>query len=193
MAIGVVERGHTSPAALVLHGWKDDPTKGWLGWLQVQLAKRGYLVRAPHLKTDQPSILQSWYAQIIPLMQDLDDRSLIIAHSLGCFIALRMLETMKVAKPLSCVVLVSGFYDAPNPAVVRFFTPEPDWSHIRTQARKFICIYSNDDTIVTPDRTHRLADKLDARLIEFTNRGHFLSSDGMDSWPEMLEFISSEG
>lgn len=179
----------TPPIALIIHGWNDDPAKGWLGWLNAQLTERGYDVSAPHLQIGQRPLLKRWNNQIRPLANKLSQQSIVVAHSLGCFLTLRMLEAISLDDPVDKVILVSGFYDAPNDTASKFFAPEPDWIHIKEQARKFICIYSNDDTIVTPDRTRRLSHKLDAELIMLADKGHFLGSRGLETLPEILEFI----
>lgn len=189
VAIDTANVGHLSQVALIIHGWNDDPTAGWLGWLNVQLGKRGYQVRAPHLDNRERPLLKRWRAQLSPLMQDLNERSIIVAHSLGCFIVLRLLESISMTSPIGQVVLVSGFYDAPGEAVTRFFEPEPNWPHIRQQAKRFTCVYSDNDAIVTPDRTHRLVHKLDAEIVMLADKGHFLGSKGMKTLPEILELI----
>lgn len=179
----------TPPIALIIHGWNDDPTRGWLGWLNAQLTERGYGVRAPHLQIGERPLLKRWNNQIGPLVNELSQQSIVVAHSLGCFLTLCMLEAISLDDPVDKVILVSGFYDAPNDTASKFFAPEPDWIRIKEQARKFICIYSNDDTIVTPDRTRRLSHKLDAELIMLADKGHFLGSRGLETLPEILEFI----
>lgn len=179
----------TPPIALIIHGWNYDPARGWLGWLNAQLTERGYDVRSPHLQIGERPLLKRWNNQIGPLANELSQQSIVVAHSLGCFLTLRMLEAISLDDPVDKVILVSGFYDAPNDTASKFFAPEPDWIHIKEQARKFICIYSNDDTIVTPDRTRRLSHKLDAELMMLADKGHFLGSRGLKTLPEILEFI----
>lgn len=180
---------NTSPVALIVHGWNDNPEEGWLGWLSERLAVQGYEVRAPHLSTQERPLLRRWHEQIRPLAADLDEHSLIVAHSLGCFIVLRLLESLDLPRPIGKVVLVSGFYDAPNESARKFFSPEPNWAHIRSQAKKTVCIASGDDTIVTPDRSRRLAHKLDAELVMLSEKGHFLGSRGMPTFPELLDIL----
>lgn len=179
----------TLPTALIIHGWNDNPGQGWLGWIGRELQGRGYTVHAPHMRIDERPLLVRWSEQVRPFTQELIDNSIIVAHSLGCFIALRELEAISLPNPVGTVILVSGFYDAPNESASKFFSPEPDWEHIRSQASRFICVASSDDSIVTPDRTRRLAHKLDAELVMLADKGHFLGSRGMETLPELLDFI----
>lgn len=178
------------PTALIVHGWRDDPHIGWLGWIAEQLEVRGYKVLAPRMDSGAKPLLKSWQETLIDLAKDLDDQSIIIAHSLGCFLTLRALEEIDSIR-LKQVLLVSGFYDSPHKATQRFFEPEPMWSKIRIKAQNFICIYSDDDKVVSPNRTRRLSDKLSARLVLFPGRGHFLGSRGMSTFPELLELVEA--
>lgn len=184
-----------SRRALIIHGWKDDPSAGWLGWLGSELEGAGYSVRAPRLQVAEKPVLQTWLAALesAKVWLERGEQTLIIAHSLGCFLALRMLEMYDFVQPVSGLYLVSGFYDAPRPEASRWFSPEPNWPVIRSHASERVCIYSDNDTIVTPDRTRRLAHQLQARLLCIAGQGHFLGSQGMNRFPELLESLEERG
>lgn len=174
---------------LIVHGWNDDPSRGWLGWIGDALRDRGCTVYAPHLKINERPLLKQWSRQLHPYVEKLGAEDIIIAHSLGCFLTLRMLERLSLAKPIRKIIFVSGFYDAPNDSAGQFFSPEPNWPHIQSQAMEFICLASDNDTVVTPDRTRRLAYRLDAEMVVLADKGHFLGSRGMDTLPEIMELI----
>lgn len=181
------------PLALIIHGWNDDPTLGWMGWLTKRLERVGYQVVAPHLLTEARPLLETWTQQLLPYASQLDDRSIIISHSLGTFLTLRLLESLPKDVCTRAVFFVSGFYDAPDARASHWFEPEPDWSVIREKTQESVCIYSDDDRIVTPDRTRRLAHKLGAELVCFPGNGHFLGSRGMDQFPELLHLLEDKG
>ncbi len=181
--------------ALIIHGWKDDPSSGWLGWIGRELEAAGYSIQAPRFEVAEKPILPTWLATLESATTWLEggEQTLIIGHSLGCFLALRMLEMYDFSRPVGGLYLVSGFYDAPRPEASRWFSPEPNWSLIRSRTSERVCIYSDDDTIVTPDRTRRLAHKLQARLLCVVGQGHFLGSQGMNDLPELLESLEDLG
>jgi len=181
--------------ALIIHGWKDDPSSGWLGWLGHELENAGYSVRAPRFEVAERPLLPTWLATLESATTWLDggEQTLIIGHSLGCFLALRMLEMYDFGRPVGGLYLVSGFYDAPRPEAGHWFSPEPNWSLVRSRTKQRVCIYSDDDTIVTPDRTRRLAHKLQAKLLCVVGQGHFLGSQGMNDFPELLESLEDLG
>lgn len=177
------------PIALLVHGWNDDPTLGWFGWLHDELVGLGYDVRAPRFAANVPHRLEVWKADLNRVTGDLDGRSIIVAHSLGCWLTLRMFEARESGEAVRGVYLVSGFYDAPRPEAKQYFEPEPLWDTIRPQAQQWTTIYSDDDQIVTPDRTRRLAHHLGARIECIPGHGHFLGSRGMNAFPELLDLM----
>jgi predicted alpha/beta hydrolase family esterase len=162
-----------------------------LGWIGRELAVLNYEVLAPQLDHNAKPLLRSWQAVLQPLASCLNSQSIIIAHSLGCFLTLRLLEQIEYVAPINKVFLISGFYDAPRESASIFFEPEPEWSKIRRQAQEFVCIYSDDDTIVTPDRTRRLANRLEAELVLVSGKGHFLGSRGMSTFPELMKMVAA--
>lgn len=174
---------------LVVHGWDDDPTAGWLGWLTNELASAGYTVLIPHLQTKPKPNLKAWMQQLYQASDELPDGSMVIGHSLGCWLAIRMIEALPVTRQLKAFIAVSGFMDAPTPRAQTYFQPEPAWNHVRQIIEQSICIYSDNDRIVTPARSRALAHRLHAKLICLPGRGHFLGSRGMDEFPELLELV----
>lgn len=179
----------SASTVVLVHGWDDDPAAGWLAWLSQQLQAQGHEVIAPHFKTQPKLNLVRWMQQLHEAASQLPPNSIFVGHSLGCWLTLRLLESLPSQQPVKALFCVSGFADAPNDRATSYFQPEPDWEHIRALVTKRICIYSDNDRIVTPERSRRLAHRLDAELICLPGQGHFLGSRGMDSFPELLELI----
>ncbi len=188
MEVGLDER----PVALLVHGWNDDPTVGWFGWLTAKLEEKGYRVIAPHFEANAPHRFDRWRTELVQLSAQFDQRTIIVAHSLGTWLTLRLVEDLKGAHVFAGIFLVSGFFDAPRPEAAKFFEPEPNWSVVLPAARRWVAVYSDDDRIVTPDRTRRLAHKLQAELVCIPGHGHFLGSRGMNELPELLELIEGK-
>lgn len=183
----------SAPTALLIHGWNDNATKGWFGWLGEKLRAAGYRVQAPHFSTEDRPLLPSWQAQLAAEAQHLDADSLIVAHSLGTFLTLRLLEQLPHSQTVGTVILISGFATAPDDRESKWFEPEPDWDAIRPRAHRFICIYSDDDHMVSPDRSRRLAHKLGAELLCMPGYGHFLRGQGLHEFPELLDLLEDRG
>ena len=177
---------------IILHGWDDDPSAGWLGWLQEQLRARGAEVYAPQFPAVRKREgIRPWQLALDRLIAEILPGDVIIAHSLGCWQALRALEHCQIEGKVREVILVAGFYDAPDERASAFFLPEPNWSILKARVERWVCILSRDDTIVTPDRTRALASKLQAQCVELDGFGHFLGSRGMQVFPELLSLIDT--
>lgn len=176
--------------AIVLHGWDDDPNSGWLGWLQFQLRDRGYDVLAPLFPAIRKRAdIVVWQQHMDKLGAQIRPHALIVAHSLGCWQALRAVEHLPSGVVLDKVVLVAGFYDTPDRRASEFFSPEPNWSVLRGNVMQWVCMYSDDDEVVAPERTLKLAQKLEADLVALRGFGHFLGSRGMQIFPKLLEYL----
>ena len=178
------------PRALLVHGWNDDPTTGWFAWLRSELETAGYIVDAPHFEQTGSHRVERWMQQLAVAGRGLTPDSIVIAHSLGCWLSLRLLSELPADLQIAAAYFVAGFYDAPRPDAKAFFDPEPNWPVIIDRVRRRVCIYSDDDHIVTPDRTRRLAHQLQAELVCVPGHGHFLGSRGMDQFPELLQLIT---
>ena len=174
---------------LLVHGWDDDPTAGWLGWLARELQAQGFGVVAPVFETKPKPSLVRWARQLNSQAKYLDHDSIIIGHSLGCWLAMRLLESMPTDNAVAKLILVAGFADSPNSRSSKYFQPAPDWDKLRMMAKQRLCIYSDDDKLVSPARTRQLAHVLDGELICFPEHGHFLGSRGMTTFPELLDLI----
>lgn len=177
--------------ALLVHGWNDDPSTGWFGWLAARLSAAGYEVSAPHFEDMAPQRLHRWQEQLAEEIPFLDERTIIVAHSLGCWLTLRLIEGLPTDQRIRATYLVAGFFDAPRPEATSYFEPEPDWTRIIPHVGERVCLYSNDDRIVLPDRTRRLAHRLEAELVCVPEHGHFLGSRGMNDFPELYELIAT--
>jgi len=176
--------------ALILHGWNDDPWSGWLGWLGAELRQSGWETHVPVFVTPEgrPDRV-AWTEELAKLQPYLQPSTIVIAHSLGCWLAMLLLGQATITTSIAATYLVAGFYDAPRPQARRFFSPEPDWQQLAAACPEWHCFSSQDDWLVVPERTARLAERLSAQLHTYPNYGHFLGSKGMATFPELLALI----
>ncbi len=173
----------------MIHGWADVPDAGWLGWLAEKLSAQGFSVAAPHLLPNGMGSIDGWLKELTPLLLAMSEPKTIVAHSLGCWLAMRLLAEAEPGLKIDRLILVSGFTTLGGERAKHFLGSMPDWGLVRSHCRQIICLYSDDDTIVTPDRTKRLARFLSAELICMPSHGHFLGSRGMNEFPELLNLM----
>ena len=103
----------------------------------------------------------------------LDENTVLVAHSLGVPTTLRFLNDYPQEIRIAGLVLVAGFGDPGVKLPIHLLRTPFDFERLRRRARNRICIYSNNDLVVTPKWTQRLATNLAARELIVLGAGHF--------------------
>ena len=83
--------------ALVLHAWYNKPENHWYPWLKKELGKKGYHVDLPELptmNTNLPDLAQ----QLKTAEKFITKDTVVIGHSLGSLLAMRLAETHSYQK-----------------------------------------------------------------------------------------------
>lgn len=185
------------PLALIVHGYWATPESHWFGWLASQLGDRGYEVRVPALPDSRHPRPDAWLKALCEAAPACapDDRTLVIAHSLGCVAALRWLLDAQPAHPIAGVLLVAPFAEPVHvtgiPAdesrlIDEFASTELDYEGLRRLGRARTVISAEDDPVVPHAASARLASRLGARLVSPAAGGHFLAEDGYETFPLAL-------
>lgn len=138
---------YTPPQAILLPGASPDPHDYfWFADTASHLSAQGYAVYWPTLPHPRTPDLQSSLEFLSSDLPLLDDRSIVIAHSQGCPLALSVLTHVTVH--LAHAVLVAGYYDwIPGAAQLNAMLP-PDgfaWATIRAHCSHFTLINSDND------------------------------------------------
>lgn len=173
---------------VIIHGWKDDPSKGWLGWLAGQLRSEGYQVINPQMPRDTIPDIDSWVDIVSNSVGELDDYTILVGHSLGTFVLLRYLERYVGSEKALGLVLVAGFLNPKIDKANKYFLPEPDTDKIKVHIENIYNVYSDDDKMVSTDRSIELANKLGGEQICLEGKGHFTAKD-ISKFPELLDII----
>lgn len=185
------------PLALIVHGYWATPESHWFGWLASQLGDRGYEVRVPALPDSRHPRPEAWLKALREAAPAcaLDDRTLVIAHSLGCVAALRWLLDAQPAHPIAGILLVAPFAEPVRvtgiPAdesrlIDEFASGVLDYERLRGLARSWTVVSAEDDPVVPHAASVRLAERLGTRLVSPVAGGHFLAENGFDSFPLVL-------
>ena len=100
------------PNYLVLHGWYKSSSKGaCIPWLKKSLEEKGFRVQAPDLPNPEKPTEDEQVNSILKTCM-IDERTIIVGHSLGGTVAMKLLE--KINRPIAGLVLVAP---AMNPFV----------------------------------------------------------------------------
>ena len=174
--------------ALILHSWYGNPEGDWYPWLKTELENRGYQVFIPILPT-MDTDLPDMDLQIKAIKETLmvDQETLIIGHSLGSVLALRLAEIMPVGKLI--LVACWDFNDLTS-------GHESYWSNlinhqkIKSNVKEIVCISSDNDPYITGLQSEEMSKRFNEKYILIKGAGHFSKDrDNISQIPEILDFI----
>lgn len=127
-----------------------------------------------------PSVLN--YPLGYPALQaaigQIDEQTFIVAHNGLCH-HFAFLSEQTEAAALGGLVLVAGFAEplVNLPELNGFNREALHWSAVKKHSRNSLVVLSEDDTVVAPEATERLANALRA-LLRLNHRGHFMRQNG---------------
>ncbi|MDF2443429.1 MAG: serine hydrolase [Subtercola sp.] len=180
---------------VVLHGYNAHPGKHWFDWLAAELEPDGIAVFTPALPDSANPSLVAWLAAAHDAIGTPDAALVVIGHSLGSITAVKSLAALPADDAggwqLGGLVLVSGFDSSlPNLPDLDGFTAETvDYAPIIRNTRSRRMIVSDDDEVVAPALSHRLAAALHAEVTVVPGGGHFRSDDGYTSFAEVARDV----
>jgi predicted alpha/beta hydrolase family esterase len=175
--------------ALIIHGTEGYPEENWFPWLKNELAIFGYQTIIPQFPTPQGQNPEEWLKVLAPLMNNFNEESILIGHSIGATFLLRVLEKLETKVKAAVLVAPSfgikpiTYFDLDVP-----FTKDPfDWNKIRSSASHFLVFHSEDDPYICLANGQKIADELGTTLIAEKNAGHFNANAGYAKFPDLLE------
>jgi len=165
---------------IILHGKHGTSKRNFIPWLKASLEKKGYEVQTPDMpNTEEPNDIEQ--ADFVQKNCKLDDSTVILGHSFGGIIALRLLEQgIKVhgvvfaATPMSGKFLDGKVRTTVAAAIDRGF----DFEKIKQQANYFKILVDSTDTVVRLQDGEILAGKLNSLKQSFVgSEPHFCGAE----------------
>lgn len=177
---------------VILHGRNGSPNNYVYPWLKKELEKKGYTVELPELpNTDEPSDEEQ--ADYVQKNCKLDKATVIVSHSFGGIVAMRLLERgVKVQRlVLACVPFSGKFNDNKiRKSVTEACRKGFDFSKIRQNADSFVVVRDEQDEIVPKEDAEMWQDKLKGALILGNgNVPHFSGEEEPDLLKAILPAI----
>ena len=126
--------------AFIFHGTGGHPEENWFPWIKSQLISLGFDVHIPQFPTPDNQTLESWLRVFKEYERCIDDKTLMIGHSLGGAFLLRLLERVRTQIDQACIVAAPvGIRPIKNWDGDQPFIGHPfDWKKIREHAKKFV-------------------------------------------------------
>ena len=178
--------------AVILHGTSADHTSNWFPWLSEKLEQKGVQTWVPDLPNAEKPDLSRYIEFLKSSNYDFTD-NLVIGHSSGAVAILALLEASEEVK-LEAAILVGAFKGSLGWESLSKLDLDHDYEKIRSRAKKFIVIHSDDDPYCPLEGAKWIAEQLQAEFILIPQSGHFSAS--LDSrfkeFPELLEIIKQK-
>ena len=173
--------------ALILHAYTDTPERNWYPWMKAELEKRGYEVWVPPLPTMESSKPDMRpMLELIMKRKFVDQETVVIGHSLGALLTLRLAEKVSFNKG---IVLAGWDINDLDPRDEYFWPNNLDHALIRRNVPDWIVPISDNDPYISFYMTERMAERLGGTVIKMGLSGHFCTSDGVTEVPEILKFV----
>lgn len=177
--------------AIILHGTGTKKDEFWFPYLKNELKKLGYDVWLPQLPNDEHPNLNEWLPFILS-NGTFNEETVLIGHSAGSQVILSVLEHMDVT--IRRAILVAGYAKLLRQDATGENSEEPHWTAIKSHAKEFIFINSDNDPWSCDDTQGKImVDNLGGRLI-VRHDGHMGSTtynQPYTEFPLLVELINS--
>jgi hypothetical protein len=173
--------------ALMLHAWYSKPEANWYPWLKTKLEEKYYQVFSPRIPTfDSASPQLKNSMDFIEKDYPIDKETIIIGHSLGCLLALRLAEKYLLNK----IILVAGWdFDDLTKEHNSFWTNKISHNLIIKNVKEIYCITSDNDPYITLFQAQEMTKRLGGKLVLVKKGGHFATTEKTKQIIQLLPLI----
>ncbi len=178
--------------AIILHGTMGSPEGNWFPWLSQQLCTLGVETIVPRMPTPENQTLECWRAAFAAQCGAVDGETILIGHSCGAVMAMRLLE--EDGPPIRGTVLVAPPYrELGIPEFDRlnstFLAAPFQWERIIARAGELAYLMGDNDQFVPQEQLLAIAAALRVTPTIFPGGGHLNAATGYTSFPELLETV----
>ena len=160
--------------ALILHGTASSSKSNWFPWLKGKLEEKGWKVWVPDLPEAVTPNIKRYNEFLLSQPWDFNDESVIIGHSSGSVEILGLLQALPEGTQIKEAVLVGSFVsNLGRPDLAGLFEEEFNYEKIKTRAKKFTLIHSDDDPFCPLAGARALSEVLGGELIVQEGQKHF--------------------
>jgi leucyl-tRNA synthetase len=162
---------------VLLHGYTGSPEKNFFPWLKGELEKRGHRVSVPKLpNTNKPNIPEQ--IEYIIKHEKFDENTILLGHSLGSVIALKVLE--KLNKPIKKLILAAGLIEpnSKDKPYVNTFDWKFDVEKIKKNIKEIVILKDTNDKEIRKDAADKIKSAIGGELIDFqANEEHICGTE----------------
>ena len=178
----------------LIHGAYGNPNENWFPWLKKELEKLDHEVFIPKFSTPKNQSLENWMKVFEKYLDEIDENTIFIGHSLGPAFILSVLEQINV-KVKACF-FVSPFlgkignsdFDTINES---FVCKEFAWKKIKNNCSEFFTYFGDNDPYLKLTDAIVISEALDCEINIVENGGHLNENAGFKEFPMILKDIKS--
>ncbi len=155
--------------------------------------KRGITVITPDMPNTNVPTIETWVPFLSNLVKDPYKDFYFVGHSIGCLTILQYLSALPEWKVVGGVVFVAGWTtltnqnDKEKEIAKPWIETQIDWVNVASHSKAFVAIYSDDDPYVPVSNAQFFQEKLGAKLVLDSRRGHFTDEDDVTQLPIVLK------
>lgn len=154
---------------VLLHGYQGSPNSNFFPWLGKELEHQGHSVDIPKLPNPQNPNVSEQVKYVLNNCK-FDENTIILGHSLGSVVALKVLEQLKT--PVLKTVLAAGFAEPKFHDRVRPFENKFDWkfnfNKIMRNAGEVVLLRDSKDTVIRPEQIENLKKWTKGKIVNIT-------------------------
>lgn len=178
----------------IIHGYTASKKSNWFPWLKEKLEDKKVKVSVPDMPDSKNPYCKQWLHHLSSVVSEINENTIFIGHSLGCIAIIRFLLEKNIK--INGAIFVSGFIDE-NPmsenteGLQSFFSDPLDIERLKYPIPNRVAITAADDDIVPSAATKKMAEKINAKLMELNSGKHFIDRDGYTQFPILLKETES--
>lgn len=180
----------------IIHGWEGSPKREWFPWIRKELEKRDFNAIIPEMPNPEEPRIKEWVNHISSIVEDPDENTYFIGHSMGCQAILRYLESLD-NKKVGGAIFVAGFFELTNleteeeKEIAKPWLETPiDLDKVKKATNNITVVFSDNDSFVPLEVNKKIfEEKLEAKIIIEQNKGHFSEDSGIFEIPVVLKVL----
>lgn len=171
---------------VLIHGMNSTPKSHWYPSFVRALSAAGALVEVPPMPSPETPDAAAWHEVLTRVIGAVDERTLLVGHSLGNAAMLRYLTALDGEWNLGGIVTVAGFGEplADRPATAAFVAGL-DLPLVGSRVARAHSFISCDDPVVPVDVSERFAAGLGSEVHFDDAFGHYRDRDGVAIVPQL--------
>ena len=179
----------------LVHCWDGTSSDGWYPWIAEKLNDNNTeLIKFDMPNTNTPKI-EEWVGMLESKVENLNDDTFFIGHSIGCQTIMRYLQTKEITK-IGGILFVTPWLDLLPEAIADeesnniakpWLDTPIDFEKIKKFTNNISCIFSDDDYFVPLEQEKEFKDKLNAKTIVVHKKGHIAQDDNVYELQEILD------